>query len=183
MSSPTYGLPPPVTEIKRTVAGETLRFACRALKIEPSRAAVLVYVAQHGWSHEQPRIVLPPGGISLGYYWTNRRYNVFQWLHPSGETIGHYFNVADETVVSPTAVEWLDLIVDYWIGADGTRGLLDEEEVPPGLAQSHRSALDAGLHDVLRQADAVVGEVSASSERHFSRLVAGGLVRGHDEFS
>ena len=57
-------------------------------------------------------LTLPIDTLSVAYFWESRSYNAYHWVTLDGETLGPYFNVCDETFITPERVERRDLIVD-----------------------------------------------------------------------
>ena len=99
----------PVLEVKRTLAGVEKRFECRLVEGDANRVVVI-------WISPAPMHVhgvdLPAGTISFGHFWTDRFYNVYHWLDAGGQTLGIYFNIADDTRIAPGLLAWRDLTVD-----------------------------------------------------------------------
>ncbi|OLC29642.1 MAG: hypothetical protein AUH31_06325 [Armatimonadetes bacterium 13_1_40CM_64_14] len=147
-----------ITEVKRTASGERQEFVCRLL----DRSATHVAVSYK--STEARRVGdlrLPKGTVTYGYFWLDRPYNVYHWVHPNGGTLGYYVNLADGVVFGPHAVEWKDLALDLLFSPDGRRvQILDEDELgtlPPGLQAKAKAARTL----VLTYRDEIVAEVAA----------------------
>ena len=149
-----------VVEIKRTLAGAEKRFACRLLEGD-AHTAVLLWIAPGAMNVHG--VELPAGTISFGHFWDDRSYNVYHWLGPAGHTLGYYFNIADETLISPGRLEWLDLAVDVLATPGGRLDVLDEHELPPELAPALRARVEAGVRAVLDDPAALMGEIEARS--------------------
>jgi hypothetical protein len=149
-----------VVEIKRTLAGAEKRFACRLLEGD-AHTAVLLWIAPGAMNVHG--VELPAGTISFGHFWDDRSYNVYHWLGPAGHTLGYYFNIADETLISPGRLEWLDLAVDVLATPGGRLDVLDEHELPPDLAPALRARVEAGVRAVLDDPAALMGEIEARS--------------------
>ena len=132
----------PILEIKRTLRGVEKRFESGQLLASRTGYAVVLWVAP------QPMHVhgvdLPAGTVSFGHFWEDRGYNVYHWLDGAGRTVGYYFNIADETRISPNVNSWRDLVLDVLATPDGRCQVLDEHELParcqsrPPLAESRR---------------------------------------------
>ena len=148
----------PITEIKRTLAGAEKRFACRLIARD-DRSAVVLWVAPeamgvHGFD-------LPAGTISFGHFWTDRPYNVYQWLDPGGRILGYYFNIAGETRIGAEVIDWQDLVVDVLATPDGGLQVLDQDELPADLDGATRARIEAGLSAVLRAPAALMADLEA----------------------
>jgi hypothetical protein len=149
-----------VTEVKRTLAGREKHFACRLIAGD-AHAAVLLWIAPEAMNVHG--VALPPGTISFGHFWDDRAYNVYHWLGPDGQTLGYYFNIADQTRVAPGRLEWLDLALDVLATPAGRLEVLDEHELPPDLDPALRARVDAGLRAILDRPAAVMSEIEARS--------------------
>jgi predicted RNA-binding protein associated with RNAse of E/G family len=150
----------PVLEVKRTLSGVEKRFQCRRLAGDARHAVVL-------WVADQPMHVhgvdLPAGTISFGHFWTDRLYNVYHWVDAAGDTVGFYFNLADQTRIGPDTLEWRDLTVDVLATPAGRLDVLDEHELPPDLAPDLRARIDEGKAAILGAPAAVMAEIEAAS--------------------
>src|SRR5882672_11470070 len=149
-----------IVEIKRTLAGVEKRFQCRLLRGDARHVVVL-------WVAPQPMHVhgvdLPAGTVSFGHFWTDRPYNAYHWLDPSGDTIGFYFNVSDQTRLGPGVLEWRDLVIDVLALPGGRVAVLDEDELPGELDPAVRAGIDAGRAALLTDPGAVMAEIEAAS--------------------
>ena len=127
-----------VVEIKRTLAGAEKRFACRLLEGD-AHTAVLLWIAPGAMNVHG--VELPAGTISFGHFWDDRSYNVYHWLGPAGHTLGYYFNIADETLISPGRLEWLDLAVDVLATPGGRLDVLDDPAALMGEIEARSRVL------------------------------------------
>lgn len=167
---------PTITEVKRTLAGAEKRFECWQLARSAAHVAVL-------WIAPEPMHVhgidLPAGTVSFGHFWPDRNYNVYHWMRSDGSTIGYYFNISDNTEIIGDQLRWRDLAVDVLCTPEGRLDVLDEDELPPGLAVEILQRIAAGKAAILDHPAAVTAEVEAAS-RALVPLVAtqaGALVR------
>jgi hypothetical protein len=152
---------PPILELKRTLAGREKSFQC-GLIAGDDRHAVLLFVAPalmhvHG-------VDLPAGTVTFGHFWTDRLYNVYHWLDPSGATLGFYFNVSDNTQIQKGRIEWRDLTVDVLATPEGRLEVLDEDELPPDLDPELRARIDAGKESILADPQRVMAEIERRSQ-------------------
>ena len=157
----------PVLEIKRTLAGVEKRFECQLLAGD-ARHAVVLWVAPapmhvHG-------IDLPAGTISFGHFWSDRPYNVYHWLDGAGQTLGFYFNIADETRIGAGRIEWRDLAIDVLATPAGRLDVVDEHELPADLSPELRVRIDAGVRAILDAPAKVLAEIESRS-RELAPLV------------
>jgi uncharacterized protein len=68
------------------------------------------------------------GTISIEYYWLNRWYNIFRFLHPDGEFRNFYCNVNTPPVFDGRVLSYIDLDIDILVAPDSSYLILDEEE-------------------------------------------------------
>jgi predicted RNA-binding protein associated with RNAse of E/G family len=107
---------------------------------------------------------LPAGTISVGHFWADRHYNVYHWLDRSGQTLGYYFNICDQTHVGAGTIEWRDLTVDVLALPGGRLDVLDEHELPPQLAPDVAAHITAGKAAILARPTAVLAEIDAATQ-------------------
>jgi hypothetical protein len=154
---PKSSLLRPILEIKRTLAGREKRFECRVLETEGPHLAVL-FVAQaamhvHG-------VDLPPGTVTFGHFWSDRLYNVYQWLdRATGRVIGTYVNLSADTRIDGERLEWLDLIVDVLVLPGEVARVLDEDEIPPDASAGVRERIARALAAVMDALPALADEL------------------------
>jgi hypothetical protein len=160
----------PILEIKRTLRGVEKRFECQLLSSGTGHAVVL-------WVAPEPMHVhgvdLPAGTVSFGHFWEDRGYNVYHWLDGAAETVktlGYYFNIADETRVSPGVISWRDLVLDVLVTPDGRYRVVDQHELPPDLDPAIQARVEAGLRAVVDDLPRVLAEVQTASSA-VTRLV------------
>jgi predicted RNA-binding protein associated with RNAse of E/G family len=149
-----------VLEIKRTLAGVEKRFDCKLLGKSGTHAVVLWIAPAAMQVHG---VELPAGTVSFGHFWTDRNYNVYHWLDPSGRTLGYYFNIADETRIEPGEISWRDLALDVLVTPGGRFEVLDEHELPPDLDPVLRARVEAGTRAIVGDRARVLAEVEAAS--------------------
>lgn len=157
----------PVLEIKRTLAGVEKRFECQLLAGDTHHAVVLWVSAAPMHVHG---IDLPAGTVSFGHFWTDRPYNVYHWMDAAGQTLGYYFNIADETRISPGRIEWRDLAIDVLATPAGRLDVLDEHELPADLLPELRAQVAAGVRAILDAPEEVLSEIESRS-RELASLV------------
>jgi predicted RNA-binding protein associated with RNAse of E/G family len=88
-------------------------------------------------------LLLPQGSLSLGYFWEARGYNAYHWVDDNRHTLALYFNICDNTLITPEQVEWRDLAVDILITPDTRCRVLDEDELPDDLDPSLLARINA----------------------------------------
>ena len=94
-------------------------------------------------------LLLPEGSLSLGYFWEDRNYNAYHWVDDNRDTLALYFNICDNTRITPEQVAWRDLTVDILITPDLRCRVLDEDELPDDIDPELLSLINA-TRDSLR---------------------------------
>lgn len=153
---------PSIVELKRKLDGRVLRYECEALDVSARRAVTLYRTVQ---AVELGGVCIPAGSASFGLFWTDRPYNIYRWVDGAGATIACYCNVATETRITRTAVDWLDLEADVLVMPDARVRVLDLEEVPADLAPAYQAALAEALTR-LSKGEAVLAEAERSTRRY-----------------
>ncbi len=152
----------PILEIKRRLDGSRVEFSCQGCLVKPGRHAAVLYTLDRDWHFPQVGLTVPAGSISSGFFWEGKPFNLYHWMTPEGETIGDYFNLAAETVITDSTIEWLDLVLDFCIVA-GSEGIwLDEDEMGADT--------NAGLRRQVEVAKTVLRAQSVQLVRHLSQL-------------
>jgi hypothetical protein len=148
-----------VLEIKRTLAGETKSYACRAAELTEDRAVLLYTLERPG---TVGGLTLPAGTLTVAYYWSDRPYNVYHWIAPDGVTLAYYFNLSGPPRIGRARLEWEDLEVDVLVTPDTRARVLDEDRVPASAAD-RLPEIAAARDRVLREYRHVVSAVEAAS--------------------
>lgn len=68
------------------------------------------------------------GTISTEYYWTDRWYNVFRFLEPSGELRNFYGNINSPAEFDGETLSFTDFDIDVLVRPDFSFTILDEDE-------------------------------------------------------
>ena len=99
-------------------------------------------------------IVLKRNDRFVETFYTDKWYNIFEiYDRDDGRLKGWYCNITKPAVIEDGLVAYVDLALDLWVSADGSRNMLDEDEL---------EALD--LDDLTRQK---VYESLQELEEHF----------------
>ena len=153
---------PSILEIKHTLDGREKRFACHLLSGGGQHRRAVVLFVSAGAMHVDG-IDLPPGTVTLGYFWCDRPYNAYHWMNARGETIGVYFNLSDRTHIGDGVLEWRDLAVDVLTTPSGRVDVLDEDELPPDVPADVRRWIADGKAAILGDTSALLAEIEAQS--------------------
>lgn len=71
---------------------------------------------------------LERGTISIEYYWLNRWYNIFRFLHPDGKLRNFYCNVNLPPTFDGEMLRYIDLDMDILVAPDLSYQIVDEDE-------------------------------------------------------
>ncbi len=152
----------PITERKTRLDGSVTEFTCEPLLVEPARRAALRYVTDREWAIAGTDLRVPRGTVTVGHFWVDRPYNVYQWL-VDGRTLAYYCNVAADTVISPEVVAYTDLVVDVLLRPSGAALVLDEDELPDDLAPAHRRAIARALEALMTNPRLLIHEIEQAT--------------------
>jgi len=156
-------------ERKRYLSGGEATFACELVALEPD-FGILKYVLDREW--QVHGLALRPGHVTYAFYWTERPYNLYWWVDERGQTLGHYFNLADSVVLSRDEFSWRDLVVDVLVLPDGQVHVIDEDQVPGELDGNLGTYIQTARQQVLHDHRGIIGEAAAlldSRARHLPR--------------
>lgn len=62
------------------------------------------------------------------YYWLDRWYNIFRFLHPDGSTRLFYCNVTTPPILEKQVLTYVDLDIDILVLPDFSYDILDADE-------------------------------------------------------
>src|SRR5579872_990951 len=102
--------------------------------------------------HDLGYVVFEPGDRFTEYYYTYRRYNIFDIATANGKRKGWYCNVAEPAMITSERIEQVDLLLDVWVDPDGTSLVLDEDEfaADTSLTDEQRKGAKDGLQALLQ---------------------------------
>jgi hypothetical protein len=141
-----------ILEVKRHLDGREEVFECDRILVTPNEAVV---------RFEIPVDVgrVPAGTLTLGFFWRWRTYNLYRFVSPESEVLGHRFDVVSEVRIAPDRVMYLDLLLDVLVDEDGAITVEDEKDVT--------EAVSAGLltDQQLRTIERTRDQLTRSHER------------------
>lgn len=135
---------PAFLERKRKTDGTVLDYETELVHRDQTVVIVKFMMTRGGGPPRLP-VAVPAGSVSYGYFWPRRPYNVYRWLAPGGELIAHRFDAVTAVKVSESAVEYRDLILDWWAFPDGTLSEEDRDELDAAIASGAITAAEAKL--------------------------------------
>lgn len=116
----------PFVETKHHVNKATQTYVCDVLK-RSEDWVVLKYVSTQSW--EIVDTVLPVGTCTLAYYEVGASWVVWRMSDSEDHLLGHLFHVCRDITLFDNGVDYLDLLLDVWVGGEGEVTLLDEDEL------------------------------------------------------
>jgi predicted RNA-binding protein associated with RNAse of E/G family len=155
-----------ITEIKESLRGGRKTFNCKVLARRGGELVVL-FVSTAVYSVLD--LSLPVGTVTFGHFWTDRPYNVYHWMEPSGRTIAFYVNLAADTKVDGGQLSWRDLVVDVLVVPGAAPLVLDEDELPPDLDAATQAAIAAARAEVLARLPALTTELASEADALWPR--------------
>ncbi len=95
-------------------------------------------------------IVLKRNDRFVETFFTDKWYNIFEiYDRDDGKLKGWYCNITKPAVIDEDFVAYVDLALDLWVSANGTRKVLDEDELEElGLDDDLRQKIFAGLREL-----------------------------------
>ena len=159
-----------ITEIKEKLNGQRMVFECAVLELAGDEAVVL-FRSDEAYHVED--VIVPSGSLSVGYFWTQRFYNIYHWVSVEGETLALYINISDRTRITPQQLSWRDLIIDVLITPDGRCRILDEHELPPDLDSSLSNVINTTRDELVSQQRTLLAEMH---ERSVGLLRKAGMI-------
>lgn len=97
------------------------------------------------------------GTISTEYYWTDRWYNVFRFLEPSGELRNFYCNVNSPAEYDGETLTFTDFDIDVLVRPDFSFAILDEDEFAVNAARfDYPSEISRRVREALAELVALI---------------------------
>jgi len=115
-----------IPELKRHVNKPDQSYLCDLLA-HGSDYVIVKYVSEI--SGRVGAIIFDAGSTTFAYYKTGMGYVLWKMLNPDNRLEGYLFHICRDLQVGENRVEYLDLLLDVWIDADGQMTILDRDEV------------------------------------------------------
>ncbi len=125
----------PFTERKHKPDGTTRSYETELL-YRDGRVVVVRFRMLLGGGPPTIPVPVPPGSVSLGYFWARRPYNLYRMLTADGQVIAHRFDAVTDVRFDDSGLDYRDLILDWWVLPDDT--LIEEDR------DEFEAARDAG---------------------------------------
>lgn len=103
----------PILERKQKPDGSWREYACTLVYRAPG-LAVIRFLLPAGAAFPTP-VPVPPGSYSDGYFWERRPFTLYRLRAADGAPLAHRFDAATAVRIGETAVEYRDLVLDWWV--------------------------------------------------------------------
>ncbi len=140
-----------IVERKHKPDGSVREYACELVARRPGLTVVRFLMPDGGDIFGAP-ISVPPGSVSFGWFWARRPYNLYRMFGPDDRLLCHRFDAVAEVRLLEGAVEYRDLILDWWVLPDDTILEEDRDELdllaasgvlsPADVEAANRAALE-----------------------------------------
>lgn len=121
-----------ILEIKRHLNKPDESYLCDLSK-RGSGYVVLKYVSER--PGQVGDMTFEVGSTTYAFYRTGAGYVLWRMFGPDDNLRGHLFHICRDQQVREDRVEYLDLLLDLWVGTDGQLIILDRDEVEACAAE------------------------------------------------
>jgi hypothetical protein len=160
--------PTVIVERKYKPDGSVREYACEFVARRPGLMVVRFVLTDAGTF--QTPLAVTPGAISYGWFWERRPYDLYRMFAPAGELLGHRFDAVADVKLLDGAVEYRDLVLDWWVLPDDTiveedRGELEQLSVTGLLSETDVAAANRAAFEVLSRYRHIIDDVAALERR------------------
>lgn len=140
----------PVMKIlKKNLADEvTWQYDSKVLRRDENSITVEAFFNRDDMPFQE--IVLKRNDRFVETFYTDKWYNIFEiYDRDDGRLKGWYCNITKPAVIEDSHVSYVDLALDLWVSTNGTRKVLDEDELEElGLDEVTKQKAFAGLREL-----------------------------------
>jgi protein associated with RNAse G/E len=140
----------PVMKIlKKNLADEvTWQYDSEVLRRDENSITVEAFFNRDDMPFQE--IVLKRNDRFVETFYTDKWYNIFEiYDRDDGQLKGWYCNITKPVVIEDGQISYVDLALDLWVSADGTRKVLDEDDLERlGLDEETKQKVFAGLREL-----------------------------------
>lgn len=144
-------------EKKHLLNGKVILYDCELITVSKEFGILKYFVDRE---YKVGSIVLQPGIVTYGFYWTDRPYTLYKWFDKKGEVVGNYFNIADSILLTPQEFSWRDLVVDILVLPSGGVEVLDEDEIPHSLDEGLNKYIESSKQMILQHYQEIIPETT-----------------------
>ena len=158
-----------ILERKQKPDGTWREYECGLLYLDTNLAVVEFRMARGGNIFGTP-IDVPPGSVSHGWFWKRRPYNLYRMRGPDGHLLAHRFDAVADVRFGGEVLEYRDLILDWWVVADGTlieedRDEFDELRAVGKLSEADIAAASAAAREIFSRYRHIIDGVASTERR------------------
>ena len=135
--------------LKKNLADEvTWQYDSEVLRRDESSITVEAFFNRDDMPFQE--IVLKRNDRFVETFYTDKWYNIFEiYDRDDGALKGWYCNITKPAIIVDASISYVDLALDLWVSADGTRKVLDEDELEElGLDEEMKQKVFAGLGEL-----------------------------------
>ena len=135
--------------LKKNLADEvTWQYEGKELKRDENSITVEAFFNRDDMPFQE--IILKRNDRFVETFYTDKWYNIFEiYDRDDGKLKGWYCNITKPAIIEDISVSYVDLALDLWVSADGTRKVLDEDELEElGLDEETKQKAFAGLREI-----------------------------------
>ena len=140
----------PVMKIlKKNLANEvTWQYDSKVLRRDETSITVEAFFNRDDMPFQE--IILKRNDRFVETFYTDKWFNIFEiYDRDDGKLKGWYCNITKPAVIQDGLVSYVDLALDLWVSADGTRKVLDEDEMDElELDEVTKQKAFDGLHEL-----------------------------------
>ena len=115
-----------ILELKRHLNKPVESYRCDLIRCG-SDYIIVKYVSDR--SGRIGPVIFDAGSTTFAYYKTGMGYALWKMLNSHKRLEGYLFHICQDLEVGEDKVEYLDLLLDVWIDAEGQMTILDRDEV------------------------------------------------------
>jgi len=135
--------------LKKNLADEvTWQYDSKILHCDENSITVEAFFNRDDMPFQE--IVLKRNDRFIETFFTDKWFNIFEiYDRDDGSLKGWYCNITKPAVIEDGSVSYVDLALDLWVSANGTRKVLDEDELEKlGLDDFTKQMAYAGLQEL-----------------------------------
>ncbi|MBI3166150.1 MAG: DUF402 domain-containing protein [Chloroflexi bacterium] len=135
--------------LKKNLADEvTWQYDSEVLRRDENSITVEAFFNRDDMPFQE--IVLKRNDRFVETFYTDKWYNIFEiYDRDDGQLKGWYCNITKPVVIEDGQISYVDLALDLWVSADGTRKVLDEDDLERlGLDEETKQKVFAGLREL-----------------------------------
>lgn len=163
-----------IVERKRKPDGSVREYACQLVARRPGLVVIRFDMPDGGNIFGAP-IDVPPGSVSFGWFWARKPYSLYRMFAPDGSPLAHRFDAIADLRLLDDAVDYRDLVLDWWVLPDDTiieedRHELDDLTATGTLSPMDVAAANRAAFEVLSRYRHIIDDVAILESRLNVRL-------------